>query len=161
MVTISRASLESNPSRLRCPLRLVTGHKCGITARGRGSNSPVLKRRVVQTEIHRRLVFIGPKEPLSIKMDHVRWSIGNPHFSFPRDVAKKVPRGERGHSMFLKRGNIEKSSQSRSLAGARLLNDVSTVRDHRLERFKCRKGTKQARRMCDVPEHRRVGVETG
>ena len=40
-----------------------------------------------------------------------------------------------GHSMLLERGNIEKSSESRSLAGARLQSDVSTVRDHRLERF--------------------------
>ena len=69
--------------------------------------------------------------------------------------------GERGHSMLLVRGDIEKTSESRSLAGARLLNDVSTVRDHRLKRFKGRKGPKRARRMCDVPEHRRVGVETG
>ena len=81
---------------------------------------------------------------------------GTQHVSESREEESRE-----GHSMFLERGNIEKSSESRSLAGARLLNDVSTVRDHRLERFKGRKGTKRARRMCDVPEHRRVGVDTG
>ena len=69
--------------------------------------------------------------------------------------------GELGTQHVVGRGDIEKSAESRSVAGARLLNDVSIVRNHRLERFKWRKGTKRARRMCDVPKHRRVGVDTG
>jgi hypothetical protein len=55
--------------------------------------------------------------------------------------------------MLLGRGVVDESSESKSLAHARLLNDVLTVRDHRLERFKCRKGAKRARRKGDVPMH--------
>jgi hypothetical protein len=75
---------------------------------------------------------------------------------------------DRGPSMLLGRGVVDDSSESKSLAHARLLNDVSTVRDHRLERFKCRKGAKRARRKAmfhararskgDVPMHGRDGA---
>ena len=37
------------------------------------------------------------------------------------------------------------------LAGARWFGDVSTVHDHRLERFERRKCGKRARRKCDLP----------
>jgi hypothetical protein len=86
--------------------------------------------------------------------------------------SEEVQRGfSEGHSMLpvqrVQRGtqHVAGARRYREIIGveerARLLNAVSTVRDHRLERFTCRKGTKRPWRMRDVPTRWRSGIERG